>query len=488
MVHSAVLFEREMHRKEVHAKANNKPSTYFVVTNPEKFQALLDHVLVVKKATFPADSIEEKRRRKQLERKREQILQALQKTDNKPRINLVSIGAKKTDGLVDLVRIPVTDLQCAEGTIYEGHDNIIFIGGDSTRKSDTIFNMDDFSFIHTNGRGGDTPALTKLEDLFIEAREGSDLTSAERLFSNHETDRSLRILREAAEYTIWTWIRLQLSRENRGFVTPENRTYFEYAKKEGFITGSDSAQARAFMYVGNAAVHSDFLKYHRHNAILFHHWLTDFIDKTIGFHRMSKSRINGTSFSDTYAYTQDGAEYELRRAIFDQIQAIKRAEAERSPGQMVHLSRDVSFYKEVVMGHAINVIQTLKDNVPKLEFCDGDSHFLNLLYFWRRRVDQRDQYTPADAVRAAFFAYFTFFHSKQIDSERIKPKKFADLFDPNQLQAIRRKGMHKTRFAEFGLARLADRLEESLDCIQRVAHTYFIHYLPKSIDSSVNKS
>lgn len=479
---SVYNLEKQLYEAEVKAaigQGEEREILYYVVTNCQRFEEGLARILEDKKQTAGAKRILEKREKK--------VKEALNRKEDNKKARIEQIGFDNRGGLIDIIEVPIIVPRFNEKTPFQEQQTPIILFRAYHKKGkpqewEKTITGTDIEYIYQSrcSSPDGSPALTKLKDHFIEAREGSDLTTVKKLLDRKEVNLSLRRLREAAEYAIVTWIKTQLASQGKNFEEPEGRNYVDYAKEEGLMSRSDISQAKAFMYAGNAAVHHDVLAYHKLDAILFLHWLTDFIGRTLGFHRMPKSRENGTSFSDAYEYTTNKPIYRIMRAINDQLQFLKRGEIELPyERDVVYMENGERLKKEDVMMSSIKIVAKLGET--SVRFHKGDIEFSKFINFCRNelRGGRPESLTPKDAIRAAMFAYSAFYKSKEIDTSHLGSGLLADELDVNFLLAVKRKGMTQLRYDLYKFReRLEPELQPQLELVSRVAHEYFPEYLP----------
>ena len=465
----ALRLEERLYEAECEANSKGRDMVYYIVTNPKRF--LQDFLEIIGRKYLLTEE------RKSLDQTTKMVIDALTREE----ANKITRTEKLAKGgLVELIEIPIVDYRFTIKTPFESQETPIVIfrvskEGEEQRPEETVTTAD-LEYICQNSKAARPPALKKVKNLFIDAINGTDLTAVRKLIDRKEVNLSLKRLREASEYTISTWIKTQLLMQGREFKEPEGRTYISYAKDEGIISRSDFAQAQACMYVGNAAIHHDFLAYTKLNAVLFLHWLADFTSRTIGFHRLPKSRVNGTSFSDTYIPILDEDEYRLRRAIFDQLQFLRAGE---QSSQIIFTEKG-QIYKEEVMGSAIRILKNLEQVI---KFEKGEAAFMQVINFWNNEIKNKNEFTPQDAIRAAMFAHSIFYHSKNID-QHLDPFLGLDDFDPNLILAIRKKGMHTKRFDYPGLKKYELQLQKELEIVARVSNQYFKEHLEQESTNS----
>jgi hypothetical protein len=495
-------FTNQFFREECegHTEEGREPPTYYVITNAPKFRADL-HWLVGKKQ----DTIKQQEssntiasRLTRILRQRMQFISTAleRKPGKRRRVRVERVGTSNLDGIVDLIEIPIDDTQFNKGSALEDQKGqiILFRCSDQQAIRDQPWpeniTQTDLALIHKMGYSSHfkESSLTALRDLFIDAREGTDLTAASKLLQRRETNLGLRLLRDASDYTLDSWVNMKLALQGedprKSSDKEGKQSYLDFAKDNELISKSDYAQAKAYMFCGNAAVHHNFLAYHRLSAVLFLHWMTDFVDRTIGFHRMPKSRENGTSFSERYEFSTKPQEYELRRAVFDQLRCMTWHERGLdSQTNRVYVGQD-RFPKADIMKRAIKIVDKIKGRTARVggkersvRFNRGEEQFLSVMNFWAKEI-RRDTYgfSALDAVRAAMFAHSEFYDSKDMDPPGSLPTTFHET-DPNWRVAVHKKGMGPSagRYNRYKFGELEPELKGDLRTCGRIAKQYSAH-------------
>lgn len=478
--------ENESYRLEAGCYPWGEFVRYYLVTNTDRFKTRLEEHLNSRKMilTDSTDPLKGELLRKLTIRKSE-IAKAFERTEEKPYVRIERVGLNPKRGLVDLIEIPVIDRDYNIRTAFEGQKTPMILFRVSYPKKDEQIDKPtwigeltavDLEYLTMLGQATKPTELTPMQNVFSEALDGSDLTMIKKLLIKRETNLSLRRLREAAEYTLSTLIKEHCLKTG-GKVEDSlgRRSYAIQANELKLLSSSDFAQACAFMYAGNAAVHHDFLKYSRKNAILFFDWLRDFTQRTIGLHMIPKSRENGTTFSDSYELTTDSEKYRLRRALFDQLHALSLIEKEKpSYRDFLHLKDEAErLPKEIVMASAIKILRTIQ-TIKEIRFNEADLPVLEVFNFWERSVrNQTYDFTARDAARAAFFSGETFLVSKEIDMERLVSQTTRDTNDINQQQWVRKKGMTISRYKKYGFDKFKQQLDSDLVLVTKVIDSYF---------------
>jgi hypothetical protein len=540
--------EERLHRSECWAASENlgrlrdgedrktppKPPvkiTYYVVTNPRAFEDHFLELIMQKQASIEETENPGRKAAEtpKLQRRLKDVSEALKRSGSY-QTRIENIGACWDSRLVDLIEIPVIDSMMTDGTHFAGQTAPILVfrvydkevmsheegGGVPAIKNQgwaEAVTGADLEYLTRRGayvKEG-PPALMRLDNLLIEALEGTDMTAAEKSLRNREVNKCLKSVRNVAENVILTWCEMQARIKGGEFKVPKGVWYLDYAKEHGLLSESDFSQAHSYIFSGNAAIHYNFMAYTTLNAILALDWLKDFVDRTLGWHRMPKSRENGTCFSDAYEHTTGEVEYATRRAILDQHQAQKRKEAENKwykkkielkrgvpkvenieinaeLGAIIREQKKDFLLKDDVMEAAITVVQKVEDEVVHKSGAKGreevfnksDVLFIDAVRFWRneRQAGRPDSYTSRDAIRAAMFAYSLFYLSKESEADKLGERTPFDDLDTNWLIAVKKKGMTHTRLRKYQFKELEAGLAHELAVVTKVAVDYFGEYLP----------
>ena len=450
------------------------------------------------------------KRKAALKRRRKAIFQALYRKPSERKDAIPGTESLFKRGLVSLIEIPIFDQRLTQATPLDGQSTPIVVFSVEDREKmkgvmswewQSSLTKQDLEYLCQTGKVSPNlgkPSLVRLDNLFVEAIDGTGISAAKRYLGNRETSLALIRLRDVAEHTIKTWVDMNAVLQGQHHQDDKDKkgsqSYLDRAKKAGLISRSDYAQSKAFMFVGNAAVHQSDLAYHRLSAILFTHWLDDLVGRTIGHHRMRKSRENGTSFSDNYEYTTEAEEYDARMAIFDSFQHLKR-ESAKIPAQkdIAHLE-DGDVYKENLMGSAIRVLDRFGEICTNLNA--GERALLNVVNFWKKELKKPRRemdFTAQDAIRAAMLAYSQWFESKDIDTERLEDSRTVfGTIDSNRTVAVKKKAMTTRRYERYNLENTQSpnqpEFEEDLRTVVRTANQYFPNYMSPAVKQEIAKA
>jgi len=519
---------KKFHRDEIDAvqSSNGGSITYFVVTNPREFrqewEALFARKLEREDIRIASElevslrpgiedtvggpglyedevnerlvreigrRIEERRRSEKpthAGRAKHLVLNSL-KRSAKGSVSTERIGLNRSNGFVDLIEIPLVSKalryktpflekdEDSEG--YEGDSILLFRGhnmGRTNRPWEDTITTKDLEYISqlAPSPGGRFRALTKLEDLFIQGIEGTDLTAAKNYITrDNEINLALQKLRAAIEYSVLTLTKMEVD----DFKKPEPGKYLAYAKEKKVISRSDYAQGLAFTFAGSSAIHHDYFAYSPLMAVLGLDWIDDFVDRTIGHHRMPKSRVNTPHYLDEYMMATELGEFRLRRGILDQFQALRRSESESpSHRNFIGVGKKKP-RKETIMGSAISVLSSIEKDS---NFDKGEKTLMDTVNFWRKRFNRRDydEFTANDAKRAAMIAYDLFYFSREIVSDTSVQEEFEEENDANIHLALGSRLETKQRYDLYRFNRFEQELSKDLYLLRRVCGEYFPGY------------
>jgi len=413
--------------------AENQEITYYAVTDPNLFLAGLDKLCELK-----GDP--------QLTQPLKGRFESLKKVFDSTRApSTFYIGNNYQNGRVEVISFPVIEARYLGGTVFAGSKRLVILRSDrrifpgSHEEAKKTVTGADLETLTINGSG-----LYKIKDLLVESYGGTDLLAVENLILKNEVDLPLQRLRNCYEYAMGAWIKLSF-KLNGMRLKDTKRPYKDVARAFGILSESDFRQAEALVFAGNAAVHHDFTIYSGLHAALFLHWLSDFVDRTIGFHRLPKSRVNEDLRGDIYRFITDDTDFKIRRALLDSLQAHKNLE-QNDPAIFDNLpSKETTIRKEYIMEAAAYVMEVLG---TKTQLEKGEQRYAEALNYWFKELRNggTNSFTARDAVRAAVFAYNLFRFSKPTDVSRLSGTEIWEELDPNYLKAVKKKGRAIRRY------------------------------------------
>ncbi len=496
-------FERLCFDAEAFLQAQSAGSTkYLLVINQERLLTALGPAFTLKWALEPEEIVEEKKPKKEgdepeikIDRPRERAKRRIDTLQGEIRrqlranagLTIEQIGQNHRYGLVDLLSIPVLDEAAVSGTLLEGQTclkilRIVKPGKLKDYKkrfsrfdfkpylhqTETLTGLDlENICAHTEERRIENPALVGLKDIFIESYEGSNIAGALNFLRERATAQSLSILRQSAEEVFRT--NSQMIQGDK-FEEVEGRNYVELLRELGHISSSDYPQAKAMMFAGHKAVHGEHTAFHSLNALLFYSWITDYVDRTVGMHRLTKSKVNGTSLNMPYNQELDEERHGFTRAIFDQFQAMRATEpAGKYEGGLLAGDRTVS--KVDAMTNAMQLLEYVKPLIDDL--CMSDQKFCEVMSFWRGRHEKKKyaEYSSEDALRANLFVFGICYKAHRQEPSRLELKVPGDRGDNNLFVAIRRKAAGPTFYSEV-FRDLEPALNSQLTMAKEIAEAY----------------
>jgi hypothetical protein len=463
-----------MYHAEVQGISDGDKPLYHIVLDNDRFLQGLGEVIAPKKKHAP--------RAGKLDRARDKIVEAIARRE-KPGKKRVRLSRIRKAAYIDMTEVPVVDPTMAQGTVFQGQETPIIVfrsfpGKDMNwQESITRLDLEFITQTHPRTQDSPYPALMPLENMFIEAMDCSPLNRVARALDEKETGQALKEFRSTTEFVLDYLIQYHTTQGNP--MRHRAGPLVERARKEGLLSESDYRQAKAFLFMGNSAVHHEFLSYNRAGAVIAYHWLKDLVDRTMGLHRLPKTRANGTSFATRFEISTEGFEYKVRRAVFDQLQALRGEELASGFGATrIYLPDNNNPSKEEIMEAATKITIAI---APKITPNRGEQVLLKVMDYWYDRLNQRktNDFTPQDSMRAALFAYNLFYISKDIDPGRLEEKTPGDRLDQTLNMVTRRKGMTQRRYDQHKLHVTEKRLLPQLALVEEVALRYFPEYITK---------
>lgn len=441
--------EESLYEDEIAARNVGKTVSYYAVTDPDAFLRGINTLFEFKGHSLHSLPGPLKGRRADLE------IAFTGGSKKRGRLTYYAIGKNHIEGSVDVVSIPVFNPEFLKATPFENQDRLVFLRSyshilsRSFEETRSTITGTDLNSLLSNGFG-----LYRVEDLFTDARGGTDFHPVEELILLRENDLALQRLRCCYEYAMLKWIEVNLAL--RGSEEKITKPYKDHARSLGIISESDFRQAEALGFAGNAATHHSFMTYSGLQAALFLHWLRDFTGRTIGHHRLAKSKANGDALGNPYQFVRDDFEFGVRGAILDTINTLKIVE-EKFPGSFDYISvegRKVG--KESILASAVYVLDQIRSR--RVCFEEGEQMCLNFVNYCAKelRGKRSENFSVQDAMRAGVFVHNLFYRSKESNKSRLKGRGIWNGLDVNWSKGVRRKGRGITRFDAYGFQELID--------------------------------
>ncbi len=488
--------ERDLYQDECRKGQGENPHavTYYVVTNPllfrEDFEALMNEKERVEiRATNrpPSD-------RKEREKTKAQVLAALDSQDDIIATELIN---KEKPDQVELIKIPIRNKEFTVYTPFQDMSSPMLLFKTSTdgsgKQSWHRLTKTDLMHLHERGRmSSGTPSLERIANLFTEGIDGNELTRARKMLlpGRNESILALKSLRSALEYALRRQIRHYFIREGQEIREPQKRGYLGFARELNLLSETDFEQARIVMAMANSATHHEYTDIHGLTARIALNWCIEFIGKTIGFHRLDKSKVHGTITSPEYAFEMEHARYRIIRAVLDQVQAHKEYRVQGSaawhyiqlpeiPAPVGDDTRsEVERQKEFTKFDATEACIAVGDALRKriASFSPIEKRFFDLLDRYKEFNAAKAAgetilpYTHFDAARMCMFVNGILYESKESDTAQLMQKTTPyDTEDSHLMLAIRRLGRTESRYKKYGLQDIAAGLEKEAGIVKRIA-------------------
>lgn len=468
--------ERELYQDECMAwQGKSSAIKYYVVTDSKRFAQQLCELMDNKKRN------REDKLKAVVEKTRKTVLQTME--DEEPVITRETITTD-VDQRIDVIRYPIIEGAFNSYTPFEGQKSPIAMfrvsPGDikSAPRSWLRLTKADLDQLYEQGGFGQgkNNSLVRLENLLVEGIDGNELTRARKMLlpGTNDSILALRAMRSALEYSLRRYSRLHFIRRNEKVVEAQDRNYLGFAYQLGIISASDFNQGSNVIGMANRAVHHEYMDIQGATAKIALHWCIEFIGKTLGYHRLDKSRAQGTIFAPEFTFTLDQPEYRLRRAILDQGQVLKGPNM-TSAGKLefITLGKE-SFPREQVIASCQTLFRETKKRIPESALGATEKRFGQILMGYNPlegRPGHRDKhtYTGQDAIRAAMFVYSLIHHSKETDVHQLLHNTTPlDTEDHHMQLAIRRGGKTQTRFEKYKLGELEKAYGGEIDMLRKI--------------------
>ncbi len=442
---------------------------YFIPTNTNLFLKYFD-LAVGWKAEGPNPKFN-----RRFERQYNLMRKVLEGKGPRKSVFVEQIGFNHKTGLVDLISIPITNRRLSAGTPFTDNQSHIVMFRTYPERENNSFKhscgsitaADLENVLQCNDYEG--KMLIPMENLFVSALDGTDLTVANQKMNIREVRDSLDKLRVASESILQKYLKIALGDD---YEAPKvgPKFYFKSAFDSGLISQSQYVQGSSLLYFGNSSIHQSHLNVSGIHARLLHHFLNEIVEIGIGHHRLFKTRDHKTSWGDEFQLYTDAFEYKLWRGIFDQIQSLKSVEMDRDlHSSKIQVGNKQEYTRKHVMASALKIIKRGLIDVPSAKLNKGDEEFLKVINFWAKRIKDESQYSTNDAIRASLFAYNFFYFSKNQNTDRLRARLPADAHDDNLDLAIKKKGRSTQRYGKYGWQKLArGELKNPLNVIRSV--------------------
>ena len=481
---SPTRLEKEFYQAECKAWSPNGDSLikYFVVTTPDRFRADIVNILQRKKSLFEVPGVKDseksrlEKKAKDLARQQNIILRAFESAEDSVTVETITSGQNYG---IDLIKIPIKKRDIAQNTPFAKQVEPILIfrasSKNGARDAWEDLTRTDLDHLYEIGRNNTadekSPSLTALENLFIESIDANELTRARKMLlpGVNESILALKAMRSALVYTFRKCGRFDAITKGELIKEPEEgRRYLDFINNLGIISASDFQQAVAVMAMANSATHHQVMDIHGMTTNVALHWSSEFIGKTIGYHRLDKSKAHGSIFADKFEVTLNEDEYLLRTSIHDQLQAHKSSRLNAAHSTDIYFSVDGKTEKmdsQSVMRNCVEIADALKKAIPNLT--QNERRFLRIIDSYRN--DCGTDYTPQDAIRACMFINGLMYVSKETASNLHTNLTPYQSEDPTLLLAVRRRGAAVTRFQKYNLNSIESILKDKTEIVRKIA-------------------